>query len=69
MLRKIKAFLKKDYVVWRRKRIENCSPEELSACLKFCWGAVSSRKRKMLKKRLVKLVTIVAKEKLKQHEN
>jgi hypothetical protein len=55
-----------NYIIWKRKRIKDCSPEELSACLKFCWDGVSSRKRKMLKKKLTKLVIIVAKEKLKQ---
>lgn len=54
------------HVVWRRRQIKDCSPGGLSACLKFCWDAVPSRKRKILKKRLVKIVNLAAKEKLKQ---
>lgn len=60
---------KRPYFIWRRKPIKNCDPEQLMACLKFCWDAISSRKRKIIKRKLIKLTIFAAKEKYKQIEN
>lgn len=51
---------------WRRKALKDCDPCNLVACIKFCWNALSARKRHRARKQLIKIANRLAKDKYKE---
>lgn len=52
----------KNYILYNGRNLKSCSPVMLSACIKYCWGHITGKRRRWAKQKLYKIANVLAKE-------
>ncbi len=52
----------RNYMLYHRRNLKDCAPNMLSACIKYCWGHITGKRRRWAKQKLYKIANVLAKE-------